>query len=142
MELQLGKLKTNTMNPDTVAIKSLAHLGDAVYELFIRQKVIAKTSKINDVHKLTTQLVNASFHARLLDFLMPHLTEKEVTLIKRGRNTSLTSSKRKDQAAHRLSTALEALIGYMYLSDFQRLEEIFLLIDTFIVHDQKDSAKA
>ena len=127
-----GKLNSNDININTLPLKSIAHLGDAVYELYIRKKTIFLTPKIDKLHRLTTSLVNASFHADVVNYLTPYLSEDELSLLKRARNLSLTSSKRRDQSIHRLSTSLEALIGYLYLSDYKRLEELFAIIDEYI----------
>lgn len=131
MELLPGKLNNNK-DINQIPVKSLAHLGDAAYELYARRKTIFLEHKLEKVHKLTTSLVNAQFHADLLEYLMPHLTEKEIDIVKRGRNQALSSSKRKEQVIHRISTSFEALIGYLYLTDEKRLLELFKLTDTFI----------
>jgi ribonuclease-3 family protein len=132
MELLPGSWKKNDVDVQTIPLKSVAHLGDAVYELYVRRKTIFLAYKINDLHKLTTSLVNATFHAELLETIKAHLTEEELNLVKRARNLSLTASKRRDHVTHRISTSFEALIGYLYLTDEKRLEEIFHLIDMYI----------
>ena len=58
-------------------LKGCAHLGDAVYELYIREKVIYKTPNLAKLHKLNTNLVNAQYQCDLLEFLEPYLTEEE-----------------------------------------------------------------
>jgi ribonuclease-3 family protein len=132
MEPLPGSLKNNISEVDSLSLKSLAHLGDAVYEVYIRQKLVFYTTKIDKLHDLTTSMVRAQFHVELLEHLKPVLTEKEEEIVRRGRNLSLTSSKRRDQSIHRLSTAFEALIGYLYLTDQKRLKEIFSHIDNYI----------
>ena len=115
-------------------LKCYAHLGDAVYEVFIREKVILLTSNLGKMHKINTALVRASFQCELLDVIDPYLTEKEQDLIRRGRN--LASSTRKNQALHRLATGLEVLVGYLHLHDRERLLKIFKYISDYI--DSKD----
>lgn len=132
MEQLPGQWKNEHIEVETISLKSIAHLGDAVYELYIRRKAIFLAPKIDQLHKLTTSLVNSYFHAELLNYLKPYFTEAEGVILKRARNLSVTSSKRKDQTVHRLSTSFEALIGYLYLTDNNRLEEIFGLIDKYI----------
>lgn len=132
MELLPGNWKTNNIDIEQISLKSIAHLGDGVYELFIRRKTIFAVHKIAKLHKVTTLLVKASYHAELLNFLIPQLNEKELVLIKRARNLSLTSAKRRDHTTHRLSTSFEALIGYLYLADTNRLEEVLLILDPYI----------
>lgn len=117
-------------------LKCYAHLGDAVYEVFIREKVILLTSNLGRMHKINTALVRASFQCELLDVIGPYLTEKEQDLIRRGRNIPTSSSRRVNQALHRLSTGFEVMIGYLHLHDRERLLKIFKLISDYI--DSKD----
>lgn len=117
-------------------LKCYAHLGDAVYEVFIREKVILLTSNLGRMHNINTALVRASFQCELLDVIGPYLTEKEQDLIRRGRNIPTSSSRRVNQSLHRLSTGFEVMIGYLHLHDRERLLKIFKLISDYI--DSKD----
>jgi ribonuclease-3 family protein len=58
---------------------------------------------------------------------MPGLTEKELDIIRRARNVKVSQARRADQAIYRLSTAFEALLGYLYLTDIERLKEVLAL---------------
>jgi ribonuclease III family protein len=105
----------------------LAYIGDAVYEVYIRQYVIAQTNhKPNHLHKTATQYVSAKAQAKILDRLMPMLTPEEVNMVKRGRNAkSGTTAKNAEVLEYRHSTAFECLIGYLYYTQsFSRLQEI------------------
>lgn len=117
-------------------LKCYAHLGDAVYEVFVREKVILLTSNLSKMHKINTSLVRASFQCQLLDVLAPYLTEKENDLIRRGRNLPSSSARKINQSLHRLATGFEVLIGYLHLHDRERLLKIFKLISDYI--DSKD----
>lgn len=117
-------------------LKCYAHLGDAVYEVFIREKIIFVTSNLSKMHKINTKLVRASFQCELLDMLEPHLTEKENDLIRRGRNIQISSARKINQSLHRLATGFEVLIGYLHLHDRERLLKIFKIISDYI--DSKD----
>ena len=117
-------------------LKCYAHLGDAVYEVFIREKIILITSNLSKMHKINTKLVRASFQCELLDMLEPHLTEKENDLIRRGRNIQISSARKINQSLHRLATGFEVLIGYLHLHDRERLLKIFKIISDYI--DSKD----
>ena len=117
---------------NTVNIRNLAHLGDSVYELFIREYTITQTQNIKNLHKLTVSFVNAEFQADLLEKIEPQLTAKEQDIIRRGRNLAVTTSKRINHKMHRIATAFEALLGFLYLYDKTRLEEIFFLIREII----------
>ena len=62
-------------------LKCYAHLGDAVYELFVREKVIYLTSSLSKMHKINTKLVRASFQCELLDILELDIDEKIFDLV-------------------------------------------------------------
>ena len=107
-----------------VNLRNLAHLGDSVYELFVREYTITKAANIKKLHKLTVSYVNAEFQAELLEKLEPELTEKELDIVRRGRNLATTTARRINHKLHRIATAFEALLGYLYLYDKERLNEI------------------
>ena len=113
-------------------LKCYAHLGDAVYEVFVREKIIMLTSNLSKMHKINTALVRASFQCTLLDVLESHLTEKEKDLVRRGRNIQISSARKVNQALHRLATGFEVLIGYLYLHNKERLLVIFKIISDYI----------
>jgi ribonuclease-3 family protein len=105
----------------------LAYIGDAVYEVYIRQYVISQTNhKPNHLHKTATKFVSAKSQSKLLTTLMPMLTEEEKDIVRRGRNAkSGTTAKNAEVLEYRHSTAFECLIGYLfYTQSFVRLKEI------------------
>jgi ribonuclease-3 family protein len=107
---------------------SLAFIGDAVYELFIRKYILSKgEARMKELHKETVRLVNADFQADMTDVLLPKLREDELAVFKRGRNAHAGHTpKNKSEAQYHKSTGFEALIGYLYLKkDFERLDFIF-----------------
>ncbi|MFA6989072.1 MAG: ribonuclease III domain-containing protein [Candidatus Gastranaerophilaceae bacterium] len=118
-----------TNNTNTLHLRNLAHLGDAVYEVYIREKTIRLTQNPKNFHKLTVSLVNAEFQSAVLDVLHDKLTHDEQELVRRGRNMPVTTSRRVNQKTHRPATALEVLIGYLYLEDKERLEEVYKIIN-------------
>jgi ribonuclease III family protein len=113
-------------------LRSYAHIGDAVYELFIREKTVFLASKIEKLHKITISLVNAGFQADLLGYIQDLLTEEEKEIVRRARNLPVTTARRANHTTYRLSTALEALIGYLYLNKPERLKELYNYITPFI----------
>jgi ribonuclease-3 family protein len=129
MEQQAGILN----NPADLSVRSYAHIGDAVYELYVREKVVFLTSKPEKLHRITVSLVNAEYQAFLLDKIHCILSEQEKDIVRRARNLPVTTARRVNQKLHRLSTAFEAIIGYLYLNDKDRLDEVFKYIDTFIL---------
>lgn len=107
-----------------ISLRNYAHIGDAVWELFVREYTIHKTQNVKNLHTLTTERVRASFQAILLNELNEYLSVEEHDIARRARNTSIPVARRNNQAEYRQSTAFEALIGYWYLHDKKRLEFI------------------
>ncbi len=109
----------NTLSPLT-----LAFLGDSVYEMFIRTKILSGGNRpANELHKIAVGYVKAKAQANAAHKIFDMLTEEELTIYKRGRNTNIhTVPKNADMADYRHATALETLIGYLYLKgDNERL---------------------
>ncbi len=113
--------------------KVLAFIGDAVYEVMIRSYLLKmKTNDVNKLETLKVKYVSAKSQALILDDLINKnvFNEKELSIIKRARNTKLSSKpKNTDIITYKKATALEALIGYLYIKkDFKRMDEIKNLI--------------
>lgn len=108
-----------------------AYIGDAIYEAFVRSHIISNTKKsAHALHIESIKFVKAKAQAQILEELMPSLTEEEQDIVRRGRNTKAGHiPKNADVMDYRLATALEALIGYIYLMKrFERLDEIMDII--------------
>lgn len=102
----------------------LAYVGDAVYEVMVRTKVVnAGNVPVNKLHKKSSRLVCANAQARMIKLLEPRLTDEENAVFKRGRNAkSYTCAKNASIADYRLATGFEALVGWLFLSEqFERL---------------------
>lgn len=115
-----------------IPIRSYAHIGDSVYEVFVREKTVFLTSRPEILHKITTSVVNAEFQAGLLDKLDKFFNEKEADIARRARNLAVTTARRTNQKLHRLSTAFEAVVGYLYLFDKDRLSQLFAFISDLV----------
>ena len=105
----------------------LAYIGDAVYELMIRSKVINHGSmQVNKMHKHSAALVKASAQAQLIKAMQEELTEEELAAYKRGRNAkSATMAKHATMIDYRMATGLEALVGWLFLTEqYARLVEL------------------
>lgn len=107
----------------------LAYYGDAVYEVYIRQHLLAKgITKPARLQRESKNYVSAKAHAALFALMEADelLTETEMTYFKRGRNAnSHTKAKNTDVVTYRISTGFEALIGYLAASEqTARLEEL------------------
>lgn len=105
-------------------LRNYAYLGDAVWELFIREMTVLETQNAKDLHKITTDKVNAKFQHDLLIALDEELTEEEHEIVRRARNLPVPVARRSNQAEYRMATAFETLIGWWYNNDKPRLEEI------------------
>ena len=113
------------MTKEIVVLRNYAHIGDAVWELFVRNYTIFKTSNAKILHKITTERVNANFQKDMLVFINDNLTENEQELARRARNLPIPVGRRNIQATYRQSTAFEVLIGYWFLHDKARLEYFY-----------------
>ena len=116
------------MIKEELALRNYAHIGDEIWEVFVRNYVILKTSNSKLLHKMTTDRVNASFQKDMLNFIFSYLTEDEKELVRRARNLPIPVGRRHIQADYRQATAFEVLIGYWYLHDNIRLEGIYNII--------------
>ena len=109
---------------------SLAFVGDAVYTLYAREKVIQHSDAKNGVlHGEATKIVKASGQAKSADALAGLLTEEEAGVFRRAKNSKVHSvAKHATIGDYKKATAFEALIGFLYLSgQDERLK--FLLIE-------------
>lgn len=105
----------------------LAFLGDAVLELFIREKNINKGIDIlNDLQSETIKYVKAESESQALDNLINNnfFNEEELNLIKRTRNTKIKHKPRASLAIYAKASSLEAVIGFLYLIDKERLDKL------------------
>ena len=110
---------------------ALAHVGDAVYELLVRAMLCReKNATVMQLHRLTVERVRAEAQAEAVQKLLPILTEEELAVYKRGRNTKVNSAPHHaDIAQYHAATGLEALFGWLYLvGRTSRIEEIFTAI--------------
>lgn len=106
----------------------LAYIGDAVYEILIRTKIVNGGSRqVNKLHKQSAELVKAATQAKILMALEEELTEEERAVYKRGRNAkSGTMAKNATMKDYRMATGFEALVGYLYLSE--QLDRLVVLV--------------
>lgn len=106
---------------------TLAYIGDGIFDIVIRSVVVGKgNTKASQLHKHTSSIVKAHSQAVMIEALEPHLTKEEADIYRRGRNAkSPTMAKNATMADYRKATGLEALMGYLYLSDdFERVVEL------------------
>ncbi|GHU53971.1 mini-ribonuclease 3 [Clostridia bacterium] len=105
---------------------TLAFLGDGVYELYIREKLVKKANtSVNILHNEKIKLVCCEKQSELLDTILPLLTEDEIAIYKRGRNAGVNPPKHAKPVDYHKATGLESLIGYLYLlGKIDRISEL------------------
>lgn len=116
---------------------ALAYLGDAVYELYVRDRLLqGPVSSQKELHKAAVGRVRASAQAAALRRMAARLTEQEADIVRRGRNARVQAPKGADLADHHYSTAFEALIGYLHLTgQRERINEVLDLAFTTAAAD-------
>ncbi|WP_123054748.1 Mini-ribonuclease 3 [Clostridium sp. JN-1] len=120
----------------------LAFIGDAVYEVFIRTYLVEKNRNMS-VHKLhvkAIEFVKAHAQSEFIKNIEQELTEEELCIFKRGRNSkSGTVPKNADVREYRYATGFETLIGFLYLTnEEERLNYLLkLIIDLKMMEDKK-----
>lgn len=108
----------------------LAFVGDAVYSLYVREKLVRGTDfKTGMLQKLASDKVSAHGQSRLSEKLLPLFSEEEADIFRRGRNAKKTTrSKHASVGEYNRSTGFEAVLGYLYLTgQYERID--FLLKD-------------
>ena len=119
---RMDKIKAKNLSPIV-----LAFVGDAVYSLFVREKLTFEfDSKSGELNKLATSVVNASAQAEFVNEIMPLFTEEELAIYKRARNAKKsTKAKHASVSEYNSATGFESVLCYLYLiGDNERLNLI------------------
>jgi ribonuclease-3 family protein len=97
---------------------TLAFIGDAVHSLYVREKLVFdKDDKGSNLNKKTAEIVRASAQANFFDKIYPILTEEEIEVFKRARNTKKgTRAKNASVGEYNKATGFEALVGFLYIT--------------------------
>ena len=109
----------------------LAFLGDAVYSLLVREKLLSEyKEKVAELNISFADTVSALALSSALESIIRHLTEEETDVLKRGKNAQVGHiPKNQTVKDYHQATAVEALFGYLYLiGDEKRISEIFDII--------------
>ena len=130
-------LTTESLNNEKVDIRlyspqALAFLGDAVYEILVRERIVHRANMpVNKLHLQAVEQVRASYQSKAYAVVEPVLTEEELAALERGRNiSSIKPPKNGTMQDYRRATGLECLFGYLYLKgEIQRINELFLMIE-------------
>lgn len=117
------------MNVDLINVITLAYIGDAVYEVYVREYLIKNgIAKVEELQKEAVKYVSAKCQCKILSYLMDNnlLTDIELDVVKRGRNYKRSSHpKNTDIITYKMSSGFEAMIGYLYLTNNKnRLDKI------------------
>ena len=117
-----------TKKPSQFSPLALAYIGDGVYELFVRTRIIEEHENLpaNKLHKKTVQYVKAHAQSNSIDAMLEHMTDDETAVYKRGRNAkSNTVPKNANMTEYRRAPGFEALRGFLYLSgETERLDTL------------------
>ena len=115
------------VEPEGYSPLTLAYIGDSIYDLIIKTKVISEGNKqVKKLHQETSSMVQASAQSEMMRALQPLLTEEEHAVYRRGRNAkSVSPAKNQSLTDYRRATGFEALMGYLYLKkDWKRLLDL------------------
>lgn len=103
----------------------LAYVGDVVFSLYVRMRLLPTSGQVRVIHDLGAKMVSAVMQSKAMDILNEQLSEEEFAIARRGRNTKSTVPKSATMREYRQGTAFEALIGWLFLTEKEeRLEEI------------------
>lgn len=123
----MTETEAKLVNPVT-----LAFLGDAVYSLYVREKLVRTGGgKAADFQRTAAKIVSAKGQSEFLAVIEQSLTDEEADIFRWGRNAKKsTKAKHASVAEYNRSTGFEAVVGYLYLLNRkERLEELFAMGD-------------
>lgn len=129
--IKMSKEKLTEREAGSYSPLTLAFLGDSVYDTLVREFLLRRANMpASKLHSIKIRLVCAEFQSGAYELISEHLDERELSVLKRGRNaTGNTVPKHADAIQYRRATALECLFGYLYLiGSFDRISELFDLI--------------
>jgi ribonuclease-3 family protein len=123
--------QTNQKEVNQYSALGLAYIGDCVYELMVRERILAQgNAPVNTLHKKTVAYVCATAQSKAYELIKDLLTEQEIAVYKRGRNANGNNvPKNANPQEYRRATGLESLFGYLYLTNqTERILELFEII--------------
>lgn len=119
------------IQPKQLSPINLAFVGDCVYEILVREALVCKANRpVNELHRESVKYVSAKAQTEAYAKIKDILTEEETAQFKRGRNAKVGHSpKSATDAEYHTATGVEALFGYLYLSDrAERIKHLFSII--------------
>ena len=115
----------------------LAYMGDTIYDFYVRRRLVRRGGRVQAMHREAIRQVCAHAQSEALGRIEGELTEEEAAVVRRARNTRQNPPKNAKPGEYQRSTALEALIGYLYLTDQQaRMDD---LIRKALPEDMEDA---
>jgi ribonuclease-3 family protein len=119
------------ISPKQLSPLNLAFIGDAIYEILVRESLVCDANRpVNDLHKESVKYVSAKAQTVAFGKIESILTEDEMAIYKRGRNAKVGHNpKSASQGEYHIATGVEALFGYLYLSEqTDRIKQLFEII--------------
>lgn len=117
----------------------LAYIGDVVFSLYIRLRLLPTSSHVRIVNDLGSKMVSAVYQCCAMESLKEKLTPEEAAIFRRGRNAKSAVPKSASVHEYRMATAFEALLGYLFLEEQEeRLQE--LMDGAFVIITEKMQA--
>ena len=117
--------------PNELSPLNLAFIGDCVYEMLVRESLVLNANRpVNDLHRESVKYVSAKAQTLAYNKIKDMLTEQEIAVYKRGRNAKVGHNpKSASQGEYHIATGIEALFGYLYLTEqIERIKELFNII--------------
>lgn len=121
------------VNAKQLSPLNLAFIGDCIYEILVREMLVTNANRpVNDLHKESVKYVSAKAQTEAFEKIKDILTEEETAIYKRGRNAKVGHSpKSATEGEYHCATGVEALFGYLYLTEqTDRIKELFSKINT------------
>ncbi|MBQ6594573.1 MAG: ribonuclease III [Clostridia bacterium] len=106
----------------------LAYLGDTLYDLYVRERLVAAGGRVQAMHAAAVRLVCAHAQSEALARIEAQLDEEERAVVRRARNARQTAPRHAEAAEYHRATALEALLGWLYVKDRRERMEALLAL--------------
>ena len=123
----MARLTLFDCDPKQLSPLTLAFVGDGVFDLFVREEIVCSANRpVRELNKLKVERVRCEAQAALYEKIEPLLTEEESDIFRRGRNAHTSHTpKNASPSDYHTATGLEALFGYLYLSNqFERIRSL------------------
>ncbi len=137
----LTKKEAMQLNP-----VALAFVGDAVYSLYVRERLaLSGCGKVALLQKTAAKVVSAKGQSEFLEKTLPLFTEEEADIFRRGKNAKKgTKSKSATSLEYNRSTGFEAVLGYLYLiGEEERIKELLSVsdVESYVIQEEKTPFK-